>query len=158
MKNQGETSGSGETSPSKKQNTGYPDRTTGGASSSNGNGERLPDQAHSMNQIVMFDENNSNPPSSEPTPGQPVEGCVDSEESNENAEGEGEQPAEGEEGSGFGEIFSTRRPRDAVAGTGSAVKNVGKGIGLGLASLVAMPVAGAKKSGVKGALTGLHKN
>jgi len=53
------------------------------------------------------------------------------------------------------DIFSSRRPRDAVAGFSSGLKNVGKGIALGAAALVCAPVAGAATEGVSGFAKGL---
>jgi len=52
-------------------------------------------------------------------------------------------------------IFSSRRPRDAVAGLSSGLKNIGKGIALGAATLVCAPVAGAATEGVSGFAKGL---
>merc|ERR1719245_1477546 len=53
------------------------------------------------------------------------------------------------------DIFSSRRPRDAIAGLSSGLKNVGKGIALGAAALVCAPVAGAASEGVSGFAKGL---
>jgi len=53
------------------------------------------------------------------------------------------------------QIFSHRSPRDAAAGLSSGLKNVGKGIALGAASLVCAPVAGASTGGVSGFAKGL---
>lgn len=52
-------------------------------------------------------------------------------------------------------IFSHRCPRDAAAGLSSGLKNIGKGIALGVASLVCAPVAGAVAEGVPGFAKGL---
>jgi len=52
-------------------------------------------------------------------------------------------------------IFSSRRPRDAAAGLNSGLKNIGKGIALGAASLVCAPIAGAATKGVSGFAKGL---
>ncbi|KAI8899650.1 X-domain of DnaJ-containing-domain-containing protein [Globomyces pollinis-pini] len=53
------------------------------------------------------------------------------------------------------EIFSTRNPKDAVAGLSSGLKSVAKGVGGGLVSLVAMPVVGAQNEGALGFAKGL---
>jgi len=53
------------------------------------------------------------------------------------------------------DIFSSRRPRDAMAGLSSGLKNIGKGIALGAAALVCAPVAGAATEGVSGFAKGL---
>ncbi|KAJ3119264.1 hypothetical protein HK100_000394 [Physocladia obscura] len=50
----------------------------------------------------------------------------------------------------FLEILSTRNPKDAAAGLSSGVKNITKGVLGGLASLVVLPVQGAREDGVKG--------
>ncbi|KAI8833960.1 X-domain of DnaJ-containing-domain-containing protein [Chytriomyces cf. hyalinus JEL632] len=55
----------------------------------------------------------------------------------------------------FGDLLSTRRPKDAAAGLSSGLKNVGKGVLGGLASLVVMPIEGARTDGVKGFAKGL---
>ena len=55
----------------------------------------------------------------------------------------------------FNALFSLRRPRDVIAGTSSALKTLGKGVGIGLGALVALPYAKAKETGVKGAVVGL---
>ncbi|KAJ8603733.1 hypothetical protein CTAYLR_000242 [Chrysophaeum taylorii] len=39
-------------------------------------------------------------------------------------------------------VFSTRRPRDLCAGVSSALKSVGKGLTLGVTTLIAAPIAG----------------
>lgn len=44
--------------------------------------------------------------------------------------------------------FSTRRPRDFGAGLSSGLKSVAKGVGLGVASLVAAPAYGAVQVGL----------
>lgn len=54
-----------------------------------------------------------------------------------------------------GSVFSVRKPRDVVAGTSSGLKTISKGLGLGVAALVAQPYIGAKTSGVKGFAKGL---
>jgi DnaJ-domain-containing protein 1 len=55
----------------------------------------------------------------------------------------------------LGEIFSTRRPKDATAGISSGLKNIGKGVAGGLASLIALPVKGAKDEGAVGLAKGI---
>jgi len=52
-------------------------------------------------------------------------------------------------------IFSSGRPRDAAAGLNSGLKNIGKGIALGAATLVCAPIAGAATGGVSGFAKGL---
>jgi len=52
-------------------------------------------------------------------------------------------------------LFSTRKPKNAIAGFGSGIKNIGKGIFMGVGAAVVAPVYGAKTGGVKGAFTGL---
>ncbi|KAJ3307024.1 hypothetical protein HDV03_003351 [Kappamyces sp. JEL0829] len=55
----------------------------------------------------------------------------------------------------LGQIFSTRNPKDAVAGISSGLKSIGKGVVGGVASLVALPIHGAKEEGVVGFAKGL---
>ena len=55
----------------------------------------------------------------------------------------------------FPSLFSTRRPRDALAGASSGLKNVGKGFAAGLSALIALPVAGAYSEGLSGFGKGL---
>lgn len=55
----------------------------------------------------------------------------------------------------IGTVFSTRKPRDAVAGTASGLKTMARGVGLGLTSLVAAPYIGAKTAGAKGFVKGV---
>lgn len=55
----------------------------------------------------------------------------------------------------LGSVYSTRRPRDAVAGTASGLKTVARGLGLGLASLFVQPYFGAKYGGAKGFMKGI---
>lgn len=52
-------------------------------------------------------------------------------------------------------IFSTNTPRDITAGIVSGVKNVSKGVALGLASLVVCPVVGGHQGGVGGFFKGV---
>uniref|UniRef100_A0A7S1IRL5 J domain-containing protein n=2 Tax=Eutreptiella gymnastica TaxID=73025 RepID=A0A7S1IRL5_9EUGL len=52
-------------------------------------------------------------------------------------------------------FFSTRRPKDAMAGLGSGVKSICKGVAAGAAALVAGPIMGAKNEGAKGFAKGL---
>jgi hypothetical protein len=44
----------------------------------------------------------------------------------------------------FNQLFSTRNPKDAVAGLSSGLKSIGKGVVGGVASLLAMPIVGAQ--------------
>mmetsp|Transcript_1971 Transcript_1971/g.2609 ORF Transcript_1971/g.2609 Transcript_1971/m.2609 type:complete len:453 (-) Transcript_1971:520-1878(-) len=53
------------------------------------------------------------------------------------------------------DLFSMRRPKDALAGFGSGLKNIGKGVVMGVGAAVVCPVHGAKTGGFKGAATGL---
>lgn len=55
----------------------------------------------------------------------------------------------------FNNLFSTRRPKDGMAGISSATKSIAKGAVAGAVSLVAQPIAGARQDGVKGFLSGL---
>ncbi|KAJ3255558.1 hypothetical protein HK103_006194 [Boothiomyces macroporosus] len=55
----------------------------------------------------------------------------------------------------LGQIFSTRNPKDAVAGLSSGLKSIGKGVAGGVASLVALPVLGAQEEGALGFAKGL---
>lgn len=55
----------------------------------------------------------------------------------------------------FDQLFSTRNPRDAQAGLSSGLKSITKGVVGGVASLIALPVHGAKEEGVLGGLKGL---
>merc|ERR1719215_1046046 len=52
-------------------------------------------------------------------------------------------------------LFSTRNPKDAAAGLSSGLKSVGKGVMGGVASLVALPLHGAKEEGPMGFAKGL---
>eukprot|EP00474_Spongospora_subterranea_P000612 CRZ01070.1 hypothetical protein [Spongospora subterranea] len=52
-------------------------------------------------------------------------------------------------------LFSVRRPKHALAGLSSGLKNVGKGLVSGVAAMVMMPVHGAKEEGFKGFSKGL---
>lgn len=66
----------------------------------------------------------------------------------------------GEEGDGnpdfgMGNPFSFRRPKDAISGLSSGIKNLFKGIGIGCIALIGAPVLGAKEDGIKGGLKGL---
>jgi DnaJ-domain-containing protein 1 len=60
-----------------------------------------------------------------------------------------------EEENPLGEIFSTRRPKDAAAGLSSGLKNISKGVVGGIAALVALPIQGAKEGGPAGFAKGL---
>jgi len=55
----------------------------------------------------------------------------------------------------LGTVFSCRKPRDVISGTSSGLKTVARGVGIGLASLVAQPYLGAKAGGVKGFAKGV---
>lgn len=55
----------------------------------------------------------------------------------------------------FNSLFSTKRPKDGVAGLSSALKSIGKGTLAGAVSLVAQPVAGAQQDGARGFFSGL---
>ena len=44
--------------------------------------------------------------------------------------------------------FPYRRPKDCVSGTSSGVKNILKGVGLGIAALIGAPILGAKEGNV----------
>eukprot|EP00586_Coscinodiscus_wailesii_P018473 CAMPEP_0172498636 /NCGR_PEP_ID=MMETSP1066-20121228/114879_1 /TAXON_ID=671091 /ORGANISM="Coscinodiscus wailesii, Strain CCMP2513" /LENGTH=630 /DNA_ID=CAMNT_0013271983 /DNA_START=230 /DNA_END=2122 /DNA_ORIENTATION=+ len=55
----------------------------------------------------------------------------------------------------FNQLFSTRRPKDAVAGVSSGLKSVAKGTLAGAVSLIAQPIAGAQQDGVRGFFSGL---
>ena len=55
----------------------------------------------------------------------------------------------------FNSLFSTRRPRDGLAGFSSGLKSVAKGTLAGAVSLVAQPVAGAQQDGARGFFSGL---
>mmetsp|Transcript_12688 Transcript_12688/g.18089 ORF Transcript_12688/g.18089 Transcript_12688/m.18089 type:complete len:165 (+) Transcript_12688:115-609(+) len=55
----------------------------------------------------------------------------------------------------FNSLFSTRRPKDGMAGLSSAAKSIGKGTLAGAVSLIAQPIAGAQQDGVKGFFSGL---
>jgi len=52
-------------------------------------------------------------------------------------------------------LFSTRRPKDAMAGFSSGIKNVGKGVVAGVAAAVSLPVMGAREGGVGGFAKGV---
>ncbi|KAJ3351273.1 3-dehydroquinate dehydratase (3-dehydroquinase), partial [Entophlyctis luteolus] len=53
------------------------------------------------------------------------------------------------------EVLSTRKPKDAAAGFSSGVKNITKGVLGGIASLVVLPVQGAREDGLKGFAVGV---
>lgn len=59
------------------------------------------------------------------------------------------------DGEGEPVLFSTRRPRDILAGTSSGVKSIAKGVLAGAAGLIASPLIGAHQDGVKGFLAGV---
>eukprot|EP00550_Attheya_septentrionalis_P004240 CAMPEP_0198298262 /NCGR_PEP_ID=MMETSP1449-20131203/40280_1 /TAXON_ID=420275 /ORGANISM="Attheya septentrionalis, Strain CCMP2084" /LENGTH=672 /DNA_ID=CAMNT_0043999485 /DNA_START=42 /DNA_END=2060 /DNA_ORIENTATION=+ len=55
----------------------------------------------------------------------------------------------------FSSLFSTKKPKDAMAGLSSGLKSVAKGTMAGAVSLVAQPIAGAQQDGVRGFFGGL---
>ncbi|KAF8819917.1 DnaJ domain-containing protein [Cardiosporidium cionae] len=55
------------------------------------------------------------------------------------------------------QLFSTRKPRDFAAGLSSGLKSIAKGTLMGAASLVILPVAGARQEGFSGFLKGAAK-
>uniref|UniRef100_A0A7S2R088 J domain-containing protein n=1 Tax=Eucampia antarctica TaxID=49252 RepID=A0A7S2R088_9STRA len=55
----------------------------------------------------------------------------------------------------FNSLFSTKRPKDGMAGLSSGLKSVAKGTLAGAVSLVAQPVAGAQQDGARGFFSGL---
>jgi curved DNA-binding protein CbpA len=55
----------------------------------------------------------------------------------------------------FSSLFSTRKPKDAMAGFSSATKSFLKGTVAGGVSLIAQPIAGAQQDGLKGFFGGL---
>lgn len=55
----------------------------------------------------------------------------------------------------FSSLFSTRKPKDAMAGFSSATKSILKGTIAGGVSLIAQPIAGAQQDGVRGFFGGL---
>ena len=55
----------------------------------------------------------------------------------------------------MGSVFSTKRPKDAMAGLASGLKTIGKGACVGAAILVAAPIQGAREEGFKGFCKGL---
>ncbi|OXB71644.1 UNVERIFIED_CONTAM: hypothetical protein H355_006186 [Colinus virginianus] len=59
------------------------------------------------------------------------------------------------DGTILGGLFSMRRPRDAGAGFSSGLKNVGKGVAAGAASLFVLPAVGASQQGVGGFFKGV---
>ena len=58
-------------------------------------------------------------------------------------------------GEGSKGLFSLRRPQNVVSGLSSGLKNVGKGLLGGVGTIVATPIVGAQKDGVKGFFKGL---
>tara|TARA_Y100001933_G_scaffold167290_1_gene165479 strand:+ start:414 stop:1796 length:1383 start_codon:yes stop_codon:yes gene_type:complete len=52
-------------------------------------------------------------------------------------------------------IFSTKKPKDIIAGTSSGLKNIAKGVGGGIACLLTMPIIGAKEKGFTGFFKGI---
>ena len=58
-------------------------------------------------------------------------------------------------GEGSKGLFSLRRPQNVVSGLSSGLKNVGKGLIGGVGTIVATPIVGAQKDGVKGFFKGL---
>jgi hypothetical protein len=65
------------------------------------------------------------------------------------------QITNGEDQLKFDSIFSTRNPRDAAAGLSSGLKSITKGVVGGVASLVALPIIGAKEDGPIGFAKGI---
>mmetsp|Transcript_52097 Transcript_52097/g.156329 ORF Transcript_52097/g.156329 Transcript_52097/m.156329 type:complete len:792 (-) Transcript_52097:1935-4310(-) len=55
----------------------------------------------------------------------------------------------------FSSLFSTKKPKDGMAGLSSGLKSVAKGTVAGAVSLVAQPIAGAQQDGIKGFFAGL---
>jgi len=53
------------------------------------------------------------------------------------------------------EIFSVKKPRDIMSGASSGLKNIGKGVLVGTASVVAVPYLMYKEHGVLGGLVGI---
>ena len=53
------------------------------------------------------------------------------------------------------EMFSTRKPRNLMAGTSSGLKSVAKGVVTGAVGLVTSPIQGAQQGGVQGFFLGL---
>lgn len=53
------------------------------------------------------------------------------------------------------ELFSTRRPRDLIAGASSGIKSFTKGVVGGISTLVVAPVLGAQQNGWAGFCQGL---
>jgi len=52
-------------------------------------------------------------------------------------------------------IYSTKKPRDVLAGVSSGLKNAVRGVSVGLGGLILQPYVMAKVSGVKGFFTGI---
>jgi len=52
-------------------------------------------------------------------------------------------------------VFSTRKPKDIIAGTSSGLKSIGKGVIGGLSAAIGGPILGAKEGGIKGFGLGL---
>eukprot|EP00983_Pelagomonas_calceolata_P119020 1160562-Pelagomonas_calceolata.AAC.3 len=55
----------------------------------------------------------------------------------------------------FNDLFSLRKPRDGWAGLSSGSKSMLKGVATGAVGLVAGPIIGAHRGGVKGCAQGL---
>lgn len=70
-----------------------------------------------------------------------------------NLKGEAEHDCSG---SRIDEIFSTRRPRDFIAGAASGLKTCGRSLAAGLASFYLSPIEGSKSNGAKGLALGLR--
>ena len=73
----------------------------------------------------------------------------------ENAEGQRLNHPENDSQEGLRSIFSTRNPKDAAAGLSSGLKSMGKGVLGGVASLIALPLHGAREEGALGFAKGL---
>ena len=55
----------------------------------------------------------------------------------------------------FNDVFSLRRPQNAISGLSSGLQSAGKGILAGTAALVAAPILGARQEGTSGFFKGL---
>lgn len=66
-----------------------------------------------------------------------------------------EDAADDEPSLDLGQLFALKSPKNAVAGTGQCVRNVLTGVAVGVGSLVAAPIMGAKMEGAKGFAKGL---
>ena len=55
----------------------------------------------------------------------------------------------------FNDVFSLRRPQNAMSGLSSGLQSAGKGVLAGAAALIAAPAIGAKAEGATGFFKGL---